>query len=37
LRAKLSAVAGDELGVETQPGVGYRLALAAQGEPVTSL
>jgi DNA-binding response OmpR family regulator len=37
LRAKLSAVAGDELAVETQPGVGYRLGLAVQGEPVTSL
>jgi DNA-binding response OmpR family regulator len=37
LRAKLSAVAGDELAVETQPGVGYRLGLTVQGEPVTSL
>jgi DNA-binding response OmpR family regulator len=37
LRAKLSAVAGDALVVETQPGIGYRLELATEGEAVTTL
>jgi DNA-binding response OmpR family regulator len=37
LRAKLSAVAQEAVAVETQPGVGYRLELAVEGEPVTSL
>jgi DNA-binding response OmpR family regulator len=37
LRAKLSSVVGEELSIETEPGVGYRLQLAVQGEAVTSL
>jgi DNA-binding response OmpR family regulator len=37
LRAKLSAVAAEEVTVETQPGIGYRLQLEAKSEPVTSL
>jgi DNA-binding response OmpR family regulator len=37
LRAKLSAAAGEELAIETQPGIGYRLELAAEDQPVTSL
>jgi DNA-binding response OmpR family regulator len=35
LRRKLKAVASEELAVETQPGIGYRLELAPQ--PVTTL
>ena len=37
LRAKRSAAAGEELTIETQPGIGYRLELATEDQPVTTL
>ena len=35
LRRKLALVAGDELQIKTQPGVGYRLELAAERAPAS--
>jgi DNA-binding response OmpR family regulator len=37
LRAKLRAVAGEDVTVATQPGIGYRLELAQRNEAVTNL
>jgi DNA-binding response OmpR family regulator len=37
LRGKLTAAAGDELGIATQPGIGYRLELSLSDEPVSTL